>query len=47
MDEFGFGTAKDTPMSRPLPVMVENGLRRRLMLPLWEGEATVIGRSST
>jgi len=42
-----FGTEKDTPMSRPLAATVSKSLCSLRMLPLWEGEATVIERSST
>ena len=47
VDEFGFGSEKDTPMSRPLVAMVEKRPCRRRTLPLYEGEATVIEMSST
>jgi len=36
------GTEKDTSMSQPLVAMVEKRLWSWRMLPLWEGEATVI-----
>jgi len=42
-----FGTEKDTPMSRPLAATVSKTLWSLWMLPLWEGEATVIEKSST
>jgi len=42
-----FGTEKDTPMSRPLAATVLKILCSLRMLPLWEGEATVIEKSST
>ena len=41
------GTEKDTRMSRPLAVMMEKSLCSWRMWPLWEGEATVIAKSST
>jgi len=41
------GTEKDTPMPRPLPAIVLNRLCSLRMLPLWEGEATVIEKLST
>jgi len=41
------GTEKDMLMSQPLGAMVEKSPCRQRMLPLWEGEATVIERSST
>ena len=37
-----FGTEKDTPMTRPLAATVLKSLCNLRMLPLWEGEATVI-----
>ena len=47
MDEIGFGTEKDTPMSRPLAAMVEKILSSCCMLPLWEEEeANMIAKSS-
>ena len=42
-----FGTEKDTPMTRPLAATVLNSLFSLRMLPLWDGEATVIEKSST
>jgi len=42
-----FGTEKDTPMSRPFAAMVEKSPCRQRMLPLEEGEATVMEKSST
>jgi len=47
VDEFGLGTKKDTPMSRPFAARVGKRLWSWCMLPLWEGEATVIEKSST
>jgi len=41
------GTEEDTPMSRPFAAMVEKRLCKRDMLPVEEGEAPVIKRSST
>ena len=41
------GAEKDMPMSRPFAAMVEKALCSWRMLPLWEGEATVIEKSST
>jgi len=37
----------DMPMSLPFAAMVEKTFCRRRMLPLYEGEATVIEKSST
>jgi len=42
-----FGTEKDTPMSPPLAATVLKSLYSLRMLPPWEGEATVIEKSST
>jgi len=42
-----FGTEKDMPMSRPLAATLLKSLWSLRMLPLWEGEATVIEKSST
>jgi len=41
------GTEKETPMSRPLVVMVEKSPWSRRIFPQWEGEATVTEKSST
>jgi len=41
------GTKKDTPMSRPFAAMMVKSPCGCHMLPLWEGEATVIQKSST
>jgi len=43
-----FGTEKDTPIPLPLAAIVEiRFCSGRTMLPLEEGEATVIEKSST
>jgi len=41
------GTEKEMPMSRPFAATVLKSLCSLRMLPLWEGEATVIKKSST
>jgi len=41
------GTQKDTPISRPLAAIVVKSLCNGRMLPLWEGDATVIEKSSS
>ena len=41
------GMEKDTRMSRPLVEMVEKSLYSWRMLPLWEGETTMMEKSST
>jgi len=41
------GTEKDTPMSRPFVAIEEESLCRRRTFLLYEGEATLIEKSST
>jgi len=43
----GLGPEKNTPMPGPLAARVVKSLCRLRILPLWEGETTVIEKSST
>jgi len=47
VDQFGFGTEKDTPISRPFVAMVEKSSCRQRMLSPSGVEATVIEKWST